>query len=194
MKITKLAATGVLVAACAAMGAVPAASAPKCPTWDGVQPQAPTQSSLAGVAVLRSCPAWAVGDNHDSGSPTLIQQISGSSWVHQTAPPTSTGPLKAVAAVSASDAWAVGSQSGHVLIEHWDGASWKIQPAHLPGGESPAGLAGVAARSAHNVWAVGSFGTGKGRRVKYATALRPSGRPHDDTPLRDAPALLRKGQ
>jgi hypothetical protein len=73
--------------------------------------------------------------------------------------------LRAVTAVSDSDAWAVGSQNGHVLIDHWNGSSWGVQTASLPGGIFPAGLSGVAASSASDAWAVGNYGTGKIRHT-----------------------------
>ena len=51
--------------------------------------------------------------------------------------------LNAVAAISPSDAWAVGS-----VIEHWDGTSWQLTP-------SPGELTDVVALSRTNIWAVG---------------------------------------
>jgi hypothetical protein len=68
------------------------------------------------------------------------------------------GSLSAVAATSASNAWAVGTDgSGKTLIEHWDGTGWRREPSPSPG---PNGgydrLVAVAATSARDAWAVGN--------------------------------------
>jgi hypothetical protein len=59
--------------------------------------------------------------------------------------------LNDVAAISASDIWAVGSFG--TLLEHWNGASWSLANANAPGGTQ---LFGVAAVASADVWAVGS--------------------------------------
>src|SRR5690242_17760591 len=75
-----------------------------------------------------------------------------SGW--QVVPSPSPGPagLAAVAATSATDAWAVGSRltpggSYRTLIEHWNGNAWKVEPSPNPaGGASPTDtLGGVVA-------------------------------------------------
>lgn len=61
--------------------------------------------------------------------------------------------LSAVAALSPTDAWAVGGVGefdGNALIEHWDGTRWKFVPNPVPGY-----MFGVTAISANDVWAVG---------------------------------------
>ncbi len=70
------------------------------------------------------------------------------------------GQLNGIAAVSATDVWAVGRYGDsngdeHTLIEHWNGSSWSAIPSPNPGGQSQ-GLSSVAAVSASDVWAVGS--------------------------------------
>jgi hypothetical protein len=67
--------------------------------------------------------------------------------------------LGAVAAVSATDVWAVGSsglqsQTGQTVIEHWNGTQWSVVKSPSPGSEFNT-LTGVAVVSANNVWAVG---------------------------------------
>jgi hypothetical protein len=67
------------------------------------------------------------------------------------------GELTGVVALSASDAWVVGStgQFGGegTLIAHWNGKSWLRQKTPSPGmGDT---LQGVAATSSHDAWAVG---------------------------------------
>ena len=67
--------------------------------------------------------------------------------------------LSGVAAVSATNVWAVGyyvNTTGvtQTLTEHWNGTSWSVVKSPSPG--SGDDLRGVAAVSAHDVWAVGS--------------------------------------
>ncbi|HKP53289.1 MAG TPA: PQQ-dependent sugar dehydrogenase [Chloroflexia bacterium] len=65
--------------------------------------------------------------------------------------------LKAVAAVSANDVWAVGSVGFQALIEHWDGTAWTVYSVPTYGA-----LNAVAALSANDVWAVGEAPMGQG--------------------------------
>jgi len=68
--------------------------------------------------------------------------------------------LLGVAAVSASNIWAVGSyyagsaKADQTLIEHWNGTSWSVVKSPNVG-SSRNYLRGVAAVSANNIWAVG---------------------------------------
>src|SRR2546421_164903 len=67
--------------------------------------------------------------------------------------------LNSVAAVSASDVWAVGSfsksnNSFQTLIEHWNGIKWSVVSNPNPGSISN-GLDGIGAVSASDIWAVG---------------------------------------
>lgn len=74
------------------------------------------------------------------------------------ASPDTSGTLSGMAAVSATDLWAVGSigvQS--TLIEHGQGTSWQVVNSPSPG--SQAALNAVAAVGANDVWAVGSSDT-----------------------------------
>lgn len=96
----------------------------------------PTPKPTATSTTIPPCSAWSI---ISSPNPT---------GYHQSA-------LNAVSALSATNAWAVGSNSeegGPIqqLIEQWDGASWQIVP-----GQSE-NLAGVAVISANDIWAVGS--------------------------------------
>jgi hypothetical protein len=59
------------------------------------------------------------------------------------------GELAAVAARSPTDAWAVGG----TVVEHWNGAVWKVVAPPIVGG-----LSDVATVSKSDVWAVGSYG------------------------------------
>lgn len=71
--------------------------------------------------------------------------------------------LNGVAAISATDAWAVGSRGTGAnqfatLTEHWNGSRWAIVPS--PNGIGNSQLLGVAAISMDDVWAVGSAAGG----------------------------------
>ncbi|HXJ67007.1 MAG TPA: hypothetical protein VNN79_24900 [Actinomycetota bacterium] len=118
---------------------------------------------LNGVAVTSKSNAWAVG-NFDNGSAlqTLVLHWNGSSWAHKKSPNPGGGSfddeLYAVAATSATNAWAVGRfrQSGtsdQTLIERWNGTAWKVVPSPTPGGSAV--LYAVGATSASNAWAAG---------------------------------------
>ena len=74
-------------------------------------------------------------------------------------PFTTTDFLAGVAAISATDAWAVGGSStyrGAPLIVHWDGTRWAI--VRTPRLRGYPYLASVAATSTRNAWAVGAAG------------------------------------
>lgn len=62
------------------------------------------------------------------------------------------GALDAVAAVSASNVWAVGGADGSPLIEHWNGSSWTIASAAPV---TDGYLSFVSAPAANDVWAAG---------------------------------------
>lgn len=136
--------------------------------WNGVawatvpSPSPGSFASLAGATATSTTDAWTVGSESASpvGSQTpneqaLILHWDGVSWSQVTAPALgSFANLRAVAATSANNAWAVGSYTAgthsRVLILHWDGSTWTQMPG--PAGE----LGGVAASSPSNAWAVGS--------------------------------------
>src|SRR5436305_1036172 len=65
------------------------------------------------------------------------------------------GSLGGVAAVSAHEIWAVGSNAAHTLTEHWNGTLWSV--VRSPNGPLGAGtLNAVTAISANDVWTVGT--------------------------------------
>jgi hypothetical protein len=74
---------------------------------------------------------------------------------------TTSGGLSGVAAVSAVDAWAVGSVGSFpttkTLIVHWNGTAWRRVSSPSPGPYD--GLLSVAGTSASDVWAVGYTGS-----------------------------------
>ncbi len=127
------------------------------------------QNTLNGVAEVSSDNVWAVGfycGPREAGGGneqlTLIEQWNGSEWNVVPSPnPSTTAFLYGVAAVSASDVWAVGQNYGSTLpstlIEHWDGTKWSIVPSPNPAGRT-AYLGAVSAVSANDIWAVGFCG------------------------------------
>lgn len=141
--------------------------------WNGTQwkivpsptPVGATNSVLLKVAAVSHSNVWAVGVTQDNSgiSGTLIEHWNGHTWQIVSIPhPTGSIniSLNDVAAVPHNeDVWAVGgfvdsTNTGHVLIERWNGHTWQIIPSTAPAGS---GLSGVAAISHNDVWAVGSI-------------------------------------
>lgn len=144
--------------------------------WDGsdwsivATPNAPMDwNRLYGVAATSSDDVWAVGTSQDVAYVplrTLIQHWDGTAWsiVPSPSPGSVVNELRAVAAVSADDAWAVGFCAGwyrsSTLILHWDGASWSRVPSPNPNaGFANNELYGIAAIAPDDIWAVGVTGT-----------------------------------
>lgn len=117
---------------------------------------------LAGAAVTRS-DIWAVGYRNGPGPRrTLVERLSGGKW--RIVPSPSPGPRKgdsflfAVAAVRASEVWAVGTQPAsfsRTLAIRWNGTRWLTAKTANPG-QGDRFLQGVAAPSARFALAVGS--------------------------------------
>ena len=140
--------------------------------WDGTKwyriasPSPGTFSNfLNGVVALARNNVWAVGgsDNfNSSAAQTLIEHWDGTQWsvIASPTPTAGSNGLNGVAATSAKNIWAVGSQAdssntSHTLIEHWDGTQWSIvtSPNLSPGLST---LNSVTTLSAKNAWAVGT--------------------------------------
>ena len=123
-------------------------------------------NDLFGVAATSGQDAWAVGNYFDDGTlawTTLALHWDGGGWnvVATPSPSTRFATLDGVAALSPTDAWAVGARQtigsnirNLPLIEHWDGTSWTVASSPKVHGSS-AFLQGIAATSANDVWAVG---------------------------------------
>lgn len=133
-------------------------------TWTQVRTPTPGGSAwFNSVAATSPRNAWAVGcicgGPGDAGfSIPLIEHWNGKRWTRQSLKrPENSGELMGVTAISARDAWAVGSTTNGgpngALIEHWNGKQWK---RFWPGTANGRGaLQGVSATGADNVWAVG---------------------------------------
>jgi hypothetical protein len=152
--------------------------------WNGtVWAQTPSQtppggdgSTLYGVAASSPTSAWAVGTDSlgiapGAGSRTLIERWTGTGWTRVASPnPDASGynDLSGVAALSATDAWAVGHYDHHTtgqpmgqpLIEHWNGTGWTVTAGPRLAAGVNTGLAGVAVVSPADAWAVGSYCAG----------------------------------
>jgi hypothetical protein len=140
-----------------------------CGTWSVVSsPNAGLGSNdLDGVAAVSASNGWAVGYSFNTTSndyQTLIEHWNGTSWSVVPSPNVglSDNELDGVAAVSASNVWAVGnyffnSNVFQTLIEHWNGTSWSIIPSPNVGSDNNY-LNGVArVPGSSKVWAVGNF-------------------------------------
>jgi hypothetical protein len=142
--------------------------------WNGTgwkkfaSPSPGGNDTLTGVSADSATDAWAVGSYQVSCSTggveqkTLILRWNGISWKQFASPNPDrcTNELTAVNAVSASDAWAVGSYGfafgSHTLVLRWNGSSWKrVTTAPSPGSRDA--LTGVSADSATDAWAVGAY-------------------------------------
>ncbi len=108
--------------------------------WEIVGSPNPSTSEnyLSGVTVITPDNAWAVGRYFNQRSAlyqTLVEHWNGGHWGVVSSPnanSTDSG-LNSVAALSASDIWAVGEYLTNgdngvyqTLIEHWDGKRWSI--------------------------------------------------------------------
>ena len=124
--------------------------------------------ALAGVSADSRSDAWAVGNYSTPARPYVpfIARWNGTSW--KTVPSPNPGladgtSLRDVSALSATDAWAVGTYTpspgtAGALILHWDGTRWR--QVRSPSAEDPE-LYAVSAVSATDVWAVGIYSTDK---------------------------------
>lgn len=113
------------------------------------------------AAVPGSRQAWAVGtENRNNLSVPFADRFVSGAWHAVAVPRSGSGQrLFGVAAVSPSDAWAVGDDldTNGPFVEHWDGLGWHIVPTPA----QPGSLVAVAALSSGDVWAVGEdFTTG----------------------------------
>lgn len=159
--------TGLLVAGTAALaGPTAHAAAPPWHTVPGPAVPAGDSGNLTGVSMAGPSDGWAVGfelpSAPDADFQPLIAHWDGRTWrtVPGSLAAVTSGRLDGVAALSASDAWAVGavSRANHTsapLIARWNGQRWARVPAPGVPGYSDARLLAVAAHSRTDAWAVG---------------------------------------
>ena len=137
--------------------------------WTRVPTPNPGGGILKSVAATSASNAWAVGSYSSGagGSLTLIEHWNGTTWTQVPSP--SPGPpgrlneLSGVAALSSTDAWAVGQYfsrttfADQTLIERWNGTTWTQVPSPNPSPFTDDGLFAVVATSASDAWAVGDY-------------------------------------
>jgi hypothetical protein len=158
--------SGVVIAGAAVLAAPGTHEAASC--WHTVPgPAVPAGDSgnLVGVSMPGPASGWAVGftlpDSPRGNFHPLLARWDGRRW-QATRPPAGIGAgrLDGIAALSASNAWAVGaaidaSNDSTPLIIHWNGHRWaRVRAAPVPG-YADTELLGVAATSSSNAWAVG---------------------------------------
>jgi hypothetical protein len=161
----------------AVVAGVPAtASEPGRPTRWSIVPSPNDEGAnwLAAVDASAGDNAWAVGYyiGDEGRYETLSMHWDGSAWT--LVEPLNVGEetgdwLYGVAAVSPSDAWAVGYTAGPwdtytstTLIEHWTGSAWSVVPSPNPSDDDIYGanqLYDVRAFAPNDVWAVGWYWT-----------------------------------
>jgi hypothetical protein len=154
-----------LAAACLAAGAGVAAP--------GTHALAATTNRLLfDVAATSAKSAWAVGFRFNgAANQTLIEHWNGKSWKQVKSPnpggASGNSELLGVTAISARNAWAVGTYSAggaqHTLAVHWNGRSWKRVRTPAPGCVPGDQLTSVTATSATSIWAVGFGATCPGQ-------------------------------
>lgn len=118
------------------------------------------------VSMVDTTHGFAVGT---AGGKAVIESWNGASWTLMNAPsPDSSGFLNGVSAVSATDAWAVGTTFANngpqkTLIEHFNGTGWTVVPSPNIGVNSA--LNAVAARASNDIWAVGQDGVNESKPI-----------------------------
>ena len=156
---------GVVIAGAAVLAAPGTHEAASCwHTMPGPAVPAGDSGNLVGVSMPGPASGWAVGftlpDSPRGNFHPLLARWDGRRW-QATQPPAGIGAgrLDGIAALSASNAWAVGgaetANSSAPLILHWDGRRWaRVHAAPVPG-YADTELLGVAADSPSDAWAVG---------------------------------------
>jgi hypothetical protein len=152
-----------------ALGSATASATPPCPAaWTIVESTnvGTGGNDLNGLIAVSPTNLWAVGSYYAPSlhvAQTLIEHWDGTNWSVVPSPNVGSeeNVLQAVAAVSATDIWAVGRAGADpntvTLTEHWDGISWSIVPSPNPGPHQNR-LWAVAAVGPNDVWAVGDSG------------------------------------
>jgi hypothetical protein len=158
--------SGAVIAGAAVLAAPGTHEAASC--WHTVPgPAVPAGDSgnLVGVSMPGPASGWAVGftlpDSPRGNFHPLLARWDGRRW-QATRPPAGIGAgrLDGIAALSASNAWAVGAaidanNDSTPLIIQWNGHRWaRVRAAPVPG-YADTELLGVAATSSSNAWAVG---------------------------------------
>jgi hypothetical protein len=139
-------------------------------SWTTV-PSPGLRLSFDDVSATSDSDAWAVGNRGESESGTrrsVIVHWDGAQWSKvPSRHPGDQDQLEDIVAITADDAWAVGSVSptgfSRPLLEHWDGVQWAtVRLRGLPGETHR--LVSVSASGPRDVWAAGEYMTPRGWR------------------------------
>jgi hypothetical protein len=160
-----------IVSLAVVVGDPASASPPEAPTRWSIVPSPNEEGANWLVAVDASAgdDAWAVGFyiGSEGRYETLSEHWNGSAWTLVETPNVGTNGdwLNGVAAVSSSEAWAVGYTAGDpatytstTLAEHWTGSAWSVVPSPNPSKDPLYGanqLYDVRAFAPDDVWAAG---------------------------------------
>jgi hypothetical protein len=132
--------------------------------------------SLLAVSASSATDAWAVGFTKTVGAAgrfPLAVHWNGSAWAIVPTPTLTGGSkstLNGVAALSPTNAWAVGrGRNAAALAEHWNGTAWSVVQVPTPAGAASSQLSGISALSANDIWAVGSVTSVVGTSVQTRT-------------------------
>ena len=159
--------TGLLIAGAAALAGPGSHGGASC--WQTVPGPAVAggdSGNLTGVSMPGPSTGWAVGftlpSTPGANFHPLLARWDGRRWQAARLPAgaTGSGRLDGIAALSASNVWAVGAaltanHNSAPLIIHWNGRQWaRVRAAPVPG-YADTELLGVAAASPSDAWAVG---------------------------------------
>ena len=137
--------------------------------WDGKQWSVvpAVEGYLSAISAVSAQDVWAVGGMPVPGLPSkgLVEHWDGSQWkfIPGVRPDNNSAyEFDGVAAISATDVWAVGSSTHNAdqspLIEHWDGKTWNIVSSPNPTSNTFGNysLLSVSAAGEHALWSVGN--------------------------------------
>lgn len=125
-------------------------------TWSVVNAPSPGSewNELAGLTATSPHDLWAVGWTQDDGPRhALVEHWNGITWAEVSIDARSVQELRAVAAVTANDAWAVGPMGGPQGFEQWDGTNWTLRIVPAPG--QGIEIWGISASTVRDAWVVG---------------------------------------
>lgn len=136
--------------------------------WTAVPSASAPGATLTTVSADSPSDAWAGG--FTSTGP-LAEHWNGTAWQVTTVPaPPDADSLTSIFAISAADAWAVGSghQPGYgggsfSFLEHWDGNGWSLVSTTATGTV----LTGITGTGAGDVWAVGNTSSPAGPMIEH---------------------------
>ncbi len=137
-----------------------AGDATRCRPWQNVPVRGNSEELITGIDGLSGSDLWAVVDAFYAPHPPKILHWNGIRWIESSVQGVS-AVFDGVSVISATDAWAVGSE-----VVHWNGSAWAKVPVPAPQGDYDF-LYGVSGTSSSDVWAVGDNGYGRGLIVHW---------------------------